>query len=94
MQSRTGLCGEKRCGVGVCSLQWEMLRKGAFDMEVEVEGADFAGKEVVVVFPVTYYFECCRMILGGSMIYLWFGTIGWVNYGSCISGRCVAVTKD
>ena len=32
-----------------------------------MEGADFAGKEVVVVFPVTYYFECCRMILGGSM---------------------------
>ena len=23
---------------------------------MEVEGADFAGKEVVVVFPVTYYF--------------------------------------
>ena len=32
-----------------------------------MEGADFAGKEVVVVFPVTYYFECCRMILGGGV---------------------------
>ena len=84
MQSRTGLCGEKRCGVGVCSLQWEMLRKGAFDMEVEVEGADFAGKEVVVVFPVTYYFECCRMILGGSMdsFAVWDDWLGklWIVY--------------
>ena len=63
-------------------------------MEVEVEGADFAGKEVVVVFPVMYYFECCRMILGGSMDSFAVWDDWLVNYGPCISGRCVAITKD
>ena len=49
-----------------------------------MEGADFAGKEVVVVFPVTYYFECCRMILGGSMdsFAVWDDWLGklWIVY--------------